>query len=365
MANVQFKNLFKNYGDVKAVHDFNLDIAEGEFIVLVGPSGCGKSTTLRMIAGLEDITSGHIHIDGKVINKIHPKNRDIAMVFQNYALYPHLSVKDNISFGLRAQKLPRSEVEKRVIEASETLGLEGLLLRRPGELSGGQKQRVAMGRAIVRKPKVFLFDEPLSNLDAKLRHKMRAEMKKLHKQVGTTTIYVTHDQIEAMTLADRIVIMKDGLIEQVGSPNEVYRSPNNVFVASFIGTPAMNFIEGKVNNVSKASSIIGLVDKKTLKLKTGNLNMNQDIILGLRPEDISVTNKKPTNSKDDIEIDAEISVIEPMGHETVVICESNYGEITGKVESNTNLKESMNVKLRVCQDNVYFFDKDSQKNLSL
>ena len=365
MANVQFKNLFKNYGDVKAVHDFNLDIAEGEFIVLVGPSGCGKSTTLRMIAGLEDITSGHIYIDDKVINKIHPKNRDIAMVFQNYALYPHLSVKDNISFGLRAQKLPRSEVEKRVIEASETLGLEGLLLRRPGELSGGQKQRVAMGRAIVRKPKVFLFDEPLSNLDAKLRHKMRAEMKKLHKQVGTTTIYVTHDQIEAMTLADRIVIMKDGLIEQVGSPNEVYRSPNNIFVASFIGTPAMNFIEGKVSNALKASSIIGLADRKTLKLKKGNLNTNQDIILGLRPEDISVTNKKPTNSKDDIEIDAEISVIEPMGHETVVICESNYGEITGKVESNTNLKESMNVKLRVCQDNIYLFDKNSQKNLSL
>ena len=365
MANVQFKNLFKNYGDVKAVHDFNLDIAEGEFIVLVGPSGCGKSTTLRMIAGLEDITSGHIYIDDKFINKIHPKNRDIAMVFQNYALYPHLSVKDNISFGLRAQKLPRSEIEKRVIEASETLGLEGLLLRRPGELSGGQKQRVAMGRAIVRKPKVFLFDEPLSNLDAKLRHKMRAEMKKLHKQVGTTTIYVTHDQIEAMTWADRIVIMKDGLIEQVGSPNEVYKSPNNIFVASFIGTPAMNFIEGKVNNVSKASSIIGLVDRKTLKLKKGNLNTNQDIILGLRPEDISVTNKKLTNSKDDIEIDAEISVIEPMGHETVVICESNYGEITGKVESNTNLKEGMNVKLSVCQDNIYLFDKNSQKNLSL
>tara|TARA_B100000965_G_scaffold262503_1_gene221446 strand:- start:36 stop:620 length:585 start_codon:yes stop_codon:yes gene_type:complete len=194
---------------------------------------------------------------------------------------------------------------------------------------------------------------------------MRAEMKKLHKQVGTTTIYVTHDQIEAMTLADRIVIMKDGLIEQVGSPNEVYRSPNNIFVASFIGTPAMNFIEGKVNNVSKASSIIGLVDRKTLKLKKGNLNTNQDIILGLRPEDISVTNKKLTNSKDDIEIDAEISVIEPMGHETVVICESNYGEITGKVESNTNLKEGMNVKLSVCQDNIYLFDKNSQKNLSL
>ena len=365
MANVQFENLFKNYGDVKAVHDFNLKIDEGEFIVLVGPSGCGKSTTLRMIAGLEDITSGLIYIDEKVINKIHPKNRDIAMVFQNYALYPHLSVKDNISFGLRAQKIPKVEVEKRVVEASKTLGLEGLLSRRPGELSGGQKQRVAMGRAIVRNPKVFLFDEPLSNLDAKLRHKMRAEMKKLHKKVGTTTIYVTHDQIEAMTLADRIVIMKDGLIEQVGTPDEVYRRPNNIFVASFIGTPAMNFIEGKVSNVSKASSVIMLEDQKSIKLKGNNFYKNQNIILGLRPEDITVTSKKSVKSHNIIELDAEISVIEPMGHETVVICDSYYGELTGKVESNSKLKENMTVKINVSLEKVYLFDKKSEKNLNL
>jgi len=364
MANVQFENLFKNYGDVKAVHDFNLKIDEGEFIVLVGPSGCGKSTTLRMIAGLEDITSGLIYIDEKVINKIHPKNRDIAMVFQNYALYPHLSVKDNISFGLRAQKIPKAEVEKRVVEASKTLGLEGLLSRRPGELSGGQKQRVAMGRAIVRNPKVFLFDEPLSNLDAKLRHKMRAEMKKLHKKVGTTTIYVTHDQIEAMTLADRIVIMKDGLIEQVGTPDEVYRRPNNIFVASFIGTPAMNFIEGKVSNVSKASSMIMLEDQKSIKLKGNNFYNNQNIILGLRPEDITVTSKKSVKSHNIIELDAEISVIEPMGHETVVICDSYYGELTGKVESNSKLKENMTVKINVSLEKVYLFDKKSEKNLN-
>ena len=365
MANVQFENLFKNYGDVKAVHDFNLKIDEGEFIVLVGPSGCGKSTTLRMIAGLEDITSGLIYIDEKVINKIHPKNRDIAMVFQNYALYPHLSVKDNISFGLRAQKIPKAEVEKRVVEASKTLGLEGLLSRRPGELSGGQKQRVAMGRAIVRNPKVFLFDEPLSNLDAKLRHKMRAEMKKLHKKVGTTTIYVTHDQIEAMTLADRIVIMKDGLIEQVGTPDEVYRRPNNIFVASFIGTPAMNFIEGEVSNVSKASSMIMLEDQKSIKLKGNNFYNNQNIILGLRPEDITVTSKKSVKSHNIIELDAEISVIEPMGHETVVICDSYYGELTGKVESNSKLKENMTVKINVSVEKVYLFDKKSEKNLNL
>jgi len=365
MANVQFENLFKNYGDVKAVHDFNLKIDEGEFIVLVGPSGCGKSTTLRMIAGLEDITSGLIYIDEKVINKIHPKNRDIAMVFQNYALYPHLSVKDNISFGLRAQKIPRAEVEKRVVEASETLGLEGLLSRRPGELSGGQKQRVAMGRAIVRNPKVFLFDEPLSNLDAKLRHKMRAEMKKLHKKVGTTTIYVTHDQIEAMTLADRIVIMKDGLIEQVGTPDEVYRRPNNIFVASFIGTPAMNFIEGDVSKVSKASSMIMLEDQKSIKLKSNNFYNNQNIILGLRPEDITVTSQNSGKNDNIIGLDAEISVIEPMGHETVVICDSNYGELTGKVESNSKLKENMAVKLNVSLEKVYLFDKKSEKNLNL
>ena len=256
-------------------------------------------------------------------------------------------------------------MEKRVVEASETLGLEGLLSRRPGELSGGQKQRVAMGRAIVRNPKVFLFDEPLSNLDAKLRHKMRAEMKKLHKKVGTTTIYVTHDQIEAMTLADRIVIMKDGLIEQVGTPDEVYRRPNNIFVASFIGTPAMNFIEGEVSNVSKASSMIMLEDQKSIKLKGNNFYNNQNIILGLRPEDITLTSKKSNKSHNIIELDAEISVIEPMGHETVVICDSNYGELTGKVESNRKLKENMTVKINVGLEKVYLFDKKSEKNLNL
>ena len=363
MANVQFENLFKNYGDVKAVHDFNLKIDEGEFIVLVGPSGCGKSTTLRMIAGLEDITSGLIYIDEKVINKIHPKNRDIAMVFQNYALYPHLSVKDNISFGLRAQKLPKSEVNERVLEAADTLGLQELLARRPGELSGGQKQRVAMGRAIVRNPKVFLFDEPLSNLDAKLRHKMRAEMKKLHKKVGTTTIYVTHDQIEAMTLADRIVIMKDGLIEQVGTPDEVYNKPDNVFVASFIGTPAMNFIEGEVTNISNTISTIMLKDKTVLKINKNNFENGQKIILGIRPEDINVMINKEKLDKDTINLNAEISVIEPMGYETVLICESNFGELTGKIESNIKLKENMVVNLNIKQDRIYCFDKNSKKRI--
>jgi multiple sugar transport system ATP-binding protein len=363
MANVEFEKLFKNYGDVKAVQNFNLNIQDGEFIVLVGPSGCGKSTTLRMIAGLEDITSGLIYIDKKVVNKVHPKNRDIAMVFQNYALYPHLSVQDNISFGLRAQKLPKLEVKERVLEAADTLGLQELLTRRPGELSGGQKQRVAMGRAIVRNPKVFLFDEPLSNLDAKLRHKMRAEMKKLHKKVGTTTIYVTHDQIEAMTLADRIVIMKDGLIEQVGTPNEVYKKPNNVFVASFIGTPAMNFIEGEVTNISNSRSYITLKDRTVLEINKNNFKNGQKIILGVRPEDINVKINKEKLDKDTINLNAEISVIEPMGYETVLICESNFGELTGKVESNIKLKESLVVNLNIKQDRIYCFDKNSKKRI--
>ena len=363
MVNVEFEKLFKNYGDVKAVQNFNLNIQDGEFIVLVGPSGCGKSTTLRMIAGLEDITSGLIYIDKKVVNKVHPKNRDIAMVFQNYALYPHLSVRDNISFGLRAQKLPKSEVNERVLGAADTLGLQELLARRPGELSGGQKQRVAMGRAIVRNPKVFLFDEPLSNLDAKLRHKMRAEMKKLHKKVGTTTIYVTHDQIEAMTLADRIVIMKDGLIEQVGTPDEVYNKPDNVFVASFIGTPAMNFIEGEVTNISNTISTIMLKDKTVLKINKNNFENGQKIILGIRPEDINVMIGKVNLDKDTINLNAEISVIEPMGYETVLICESNFGELTGKVESNIKLKESLVVNLNIKQDRIYCFDKNSKKRI--
>ena len=248
MAEVTLEGVRKLFGSVTAVEDFTLSIGNGEFVVFVGPSGCGKSTTLRMLAGLEDVSSGSILIDGRAVNNIHPKDRDIAMVFQNYALYPHLNVFDNMSFGLRAKRLPRAEIESRTHEAAEILGLGDLLKRRPGELSGGQKQRVAMGRAIVRQPKVFLFDEPLSNLDAKLRHKMRAEMKLLHQRVQTTTVYVTHDQVEAMTLADRIVIMNEGRIEQVGTPDEVYKQPASQFVASFIGSPAMNFATGEISS---------------------------------------------------------------------------------------------------------------------
>ena len=355
MASVTFENTSKNYGNVKAVEDFNLKIGDGEFIVLVGPSGCGKSTTLRMMAGLEDVSKGLISIDGKVINKVHPKNRDIAMVFQNYALYPHLSVKDNISFGIRAQKLPKDEIEERTFKAAKTLGLEDLLQRRPGELSGGQKQRVAMGRAIVRKPKVFLFDEPLSNLDAKLRHRMRTEMKKLHKQVGTTTIYVTHDQVEAMTLADRIVIMRDGRIEQVGKPNELYQKPSNTFVASFIGTPAMNFINGEVFEKNNQLAI-KLTDNINFSLSKKAVSKGQKVILGIRPENLVANMINQKTNKKELTLNAQVTVSEPMGHETLLLCETNYGEITGKMDSNNVLPSNNLISFNVSPENIHVFD---------
>jgi len=355
MASVTFENTSKNYGNVKAVEDFNLKIGDGEFIVLVGPSGCGKSTTLRMMAGLEDVSKGLISIDGKVINKVHPKNRDIAMVFQNYALYPHLSVKDNISFGIRAQKLPKDEIEERTFKAAKTLGLEDLLQRRPGELSGGQKQRVAMGRAIVRKPKVFLFDEPLSNLDAKLRHRMRTEMKKLHKQVGTTTIYVTHDQVEAMTLADRIVIMRDGRIEQVGKPNELYQKPSNTFVASFIGTPAMNFINGEVFEKDNQLAI-KLTDNINFSLSKKAVSKGQKVILGIRPENLVANMINQKTNKKELTLNAQVTVSEPMGHETLLLCETNYGEITGKMDSNNVLPSNNLISFNVSPEKIHVFD---------
>src|SRR5690242_15956479 len=252
MASVSLRRVAKQFGDQKVVHDIDLDVAHQEFVVLVGPSGCGKSTTLRMIAGLEDATSGDIVIDGRVVNEVAPKDRDIAMVFQDYALYPHMSVYDNLAFGLQMQDVPKREVDRRVHEAADILGIGTLLERRPKQLSGGQRQRVAMGRAIVRRPKVFLFDEPLSNLDAQLRVQMRTEIKKLHRRVATTIVYVTHDQVEAMTLADRIVVMRGGVIEQVGTPEQVYNRPATMFVAGFIGSPMMNFLRCRLDRSTPA-----------------------------------------------------------------------------------------------------------------
>ena len=311
MAEVTLDGVRKLFGSVTAVEDFTLSIGNGEFVVFVGPSGCGKSTTLRMLAGLEDVSSGSILIDGRAVNNIHPKDRDIAMVFQNYALYPHLNVFDNMSFGLRAKRLPRAEIESRTHEAAEILGLGDLLKRRPGELSGGQKQRVAMGRAIVRQPKVFLFDEPLSNLDAKLRHKMRAEMKLLHQRVQTTTVYVTHDQVEAMTLADRIVIMNEGRIEQVGTPDEVYKQPTSQFVASFIGSPAMNFATGEINT-SGSKTVLQTDSGVAIALANCHVAQGRRVHLGFRPEHMQLSDAaRPPKGN----ISISDTVVEPM-HET-------------------------------------------------
>jgi len=289
MADLKLNHIYKIYDNkVTAVSDFNLHIQDKEFIVFVGPSGCGKSTTLRMIAGLEEISKGELYIDDKLVNDVPPKDRDIAMVFQNYALYPHMTVYDNMAFGLKLRKMPKDEIDKRVKDAANILGLEQYLDRKPKALSGGQRQRVALGRAIVRDAKVFLMDEPLSNLDAKLRVQMRAEIAKLHQRLNTTTIYVTHDQTEAMTMATRIVVMKDGVIQQVGSPKEVYDNPENVFVGGFIGSPAMNFFKAKIEG-----EYVVLDDKVRLKIPGGKLKLLKDngyvgkeVIFGIRPEDI-------------------------------------------------------------------------------
>ncbi len=330
MATLKFVNINKVYDSkVQAVFDFNLDVRDKEFIVFVGPSGCGKTTTLRMVAGLEEITSGELYINDRLVNDIAPKDRDIAMVFQSYALYPHMTVFDNMAFGLKLRKIPKEEIEKRVNEAAAILGLEPYLNRRPKALSGGQRQRVALGRAIVRNPKVFLMDEPLSNLDAKLRVQMRSEIAKIHQRVGATTIYVTHDQTEAMTMATRIVVMKDGHIQQIGTPKEVYNYPANVFVGGFIGAPAMNFLRGKyidgkfVIEADKTQRRIEIELTEELRLNIQGYE-NEEVILGIRPEDIYVDGpmvEKYPGATTEIECD----VVELLGHELIV-----YGFMNGQ-----------------------------------
>ena len=333
-------------GGVRAVSDFNLDIAHGEFLVLVGPSGCGKSTTLRMIAGLEDITSGTIKIGDRVVNDVPPKDRDIAMVFQTYALYPHMSVYDNMSFGLKLRRFKKAEIDRRVRDAAGVLGISDLLERRPKQLSGGQRQRVAVGRAIVRKPKVFLFDEPLSNLDAKMRVQMRVEIGRLHNHLKTTMIYVTHDQSEAMTMGDRIVVMKDGLTQQVSTPVALYDHPVNKFVAGFIGTPPMNFFDGRI-----------VKNGDLLSFESGGFNMplpdavavkvcgyvEKSITLGLRPEDIGSRLAEEDNSAPRIE--AVVDVIEPMGSDTFVYLNMTGKTFVARVDSHHLLKVGEQVNL--------------------
>jgi len=351
-------------GNVQAVSDFSLDIAHGEFLVLVGPSGCGKSTTLRMIAGLEDITSGTIKIGDRVVNDVPPKDRDIAMVFQNYALYPHMTVYDNMSFGLKLRKYKKAEIDKRVRDAADILGIGNLLDRRPKQLSGGQRQRVAVGRAIVRKPKVFLFDEPLSNLDAKMRVQMRVEIGRLHNTLKTTMIYVTHDQSEAMTMGDRIVVMKDGLTQQVAKPVHLYDNPVNKFVAGFIGTPPMNFFDGRIVKngevLSFESGKFNLPLPPAVAGKVGTY-VDKDIILGLRPEDIG--SQMAEEDKSAPRIDAVVDVVEPMGSDTFVYMNMDGKTFVARVDSHHPLKVGEQASLAVLTRNIHLFDCDTQDSV--
>ena len=343
MAEVILKSIGKSYDNgYEAVKDVNIDIQDKEFVVLVGPSGCGKSTTLRMIAGLEEITSGELYIGDKIVNDVAPKDRDIAMVFQNYALYPHLSVYENMAFALKLRKIPKAEIDKKVKEAAKILDLESVLDRKPKALSGGQRQRVALGRAIVRNPKVFLMDEPLSNLDAKLRTAMRTEITKLHKKLGTTFIYVTHDQVEAMTMADRIVIMKDGVIQQIDTPQKVYDNPANMFVAGFIGAPQMNLIDC---NVSEEEGVVYAtfndfkiaLDKVKSDALKKNGYMGKEIVLGIRPEDIHIEDIFIDNSQDTI-FHATVDISELMGAEIYAYLNIDGKNINARFDSRYNIK---------------------------
>ncbi|WP_281976134.1 ABC transporter ATP-binding protein [Halobacillus litoralis] len=361
MAELKLNNIEKVYDkNVRAVDDFNLHINDKEFVVFVGPSGCGKSTTLRMIAGLEEITGGDFTIDEKRMNDVAPKDRDIAMVFQNYALYPHMNVYDNMAFGLKLRKMNKSEIEKRVNNAAQILGLEALLDRKPKALSGGQRQRVALGRAIVRDAKVFLMDEPLSNLDAKLRVQMRAEIQKLHQRLQTTTIYVTHDQTEAMTMATRLVVMKDGIIQQVGAPKEVYDKPENVFVGGFIGSPAMNFLNGKLadGHVELGEIKLAVPEGKMKPLREQNY-IGKDIFLGVRPEDM---HDEPIfiDANQDKKITADIEVAELMGSESYLYSKLNDQEFIARVDSRSDVKGGDRIELAIDMNKVHFFDKESE-----
>lgn len=360
MAEVVLKNVCKVYEDGnKVVTDANFTVNDKEFVVLVGPSGCGKTTTLRMIAGLEEISSGEILIDSKVVNSLPPKDRDIAMVFQNYALYPHMSVYENMAFGLKLKKVDKKEIDQRVKEAARILSLENYLDRKPKALSGGQRQRVAVGRAIVRKPKVFLFDEPLSNLDAKLRVQMRTEISKLHKQLGATMIYVTHDQTEAMTMGDRIVVMKDGIINQVDTPMNLYNNPVNKFVAGFIGSPAMNFIEGRLLKeeelkfISMQKDLIFSIDNATsARLSAGKQN---EVVIGIRPENFSLEKKYSSS----IELKVTLQVIEPMGNETFIHFEIDSNECLARIKPNDSIKVGESISLYFYANSVCYFNIDT------
>jgi multiple sugar transport system ATP-binding protein len=358
MAEVSLRNVVKRFDNVEAVRSINLDIPDNEFVVLVGPSGCGKSTTLRMIAGLEEVTAGDIYIGGEIVNDRPPKDRDIAMVFQNYALYPHMSAYENMSFGLKLRKFPKDEIRRRVDNAARILDITELLDRKPKALSGGQRQRVAMGRAIVRNPKVFLFDEPLSNLDAKLRVQMRTEIKRVHQMVKTTTVYVTHDQVEAMTLADRVVVMNGGLIDQIASPQDLYHHPKTRFVAGFIGSPAMNFIRCRLeqNGVGLRVRISDKIGLPVPAVRTAHYQpfAGKELTLGLRPEHI--TEPRRSDRDQNSEFAVSLDVVEPMGMETMVFFKVDGQEICGRVEPSSATGPGETMRLYANMEHMHLID---------
>ncbi len=367
MASINLKNVYKIFEDgTTAVNDFNLEIADKEFIILVGPSGCGKSTTLRMIAGLENITKGELKIGDRVMNDVAPKDRDIAMVFQSYALYPHMTVYKNMAFGLELRKVSKDEIDRRVHEAAKVLDIEHLLKRKPKALSGGQRQRVALGRAMVRSPSVFLLDEPLSNLDAKLRTNMRTEIKKLHRRLGTTFIYVTHDQTEAMTMGDRIVVMKDGVIQQVDSPQNLYKHPQNMFVAGFIGSPQMNFLDAKLKSkngkilLSLAQDILDITDS-VVNRKGINGYFDKSVKVGIRPEDFTVDSEFIAKNPDKV-LTARLEVSELMGSESFLYLDYSEQKLTARVSVDYSVNET--VELGILTDKIHLFDPNSTTNIS-
>ena len=363
MASVSLAEVTKSFGPLEVLHPLSLEIQHKEFLVLVGPSGCGKTTLLRMIAGLEDITSGTIAIDGRIVNDLQPKDRDIAMVFQDYALYPHMTVYENMAFGLLYREGPKDAIRQRVENAARILDIEDYLARRPRQLSGGQRQRVAMGRAIVRDPKVFLFDEPLSNLDAKLRVQMRTEMKKLHKRVATTTIYVTHDQVEAMTLADRVVVMRDGRVEQIGTPDEIYGHPASVFVAGFIGAPTMNLVPARVDHAGGALTI-ALGSEASFHVPLAHAAaygdwVGRDVVLGLRPEHLAWVGA----DTDATAIEVTASVIEPLGADTLVFFEISGVEMVARLPPEAARQTGDRIRLRLDLSRMHLFDPVTGKRI--
>ncbi len=365
MAGVRYENMTKAWGDVVGVNNLSLDIPDKEFLVLVGPSGCGKSTALRCLAGLEEITAGNIYIGDRVVNDVPPKDRDIAMVFQSYALYPHMTVFDNMAFGLKLRKTPKAEINKRVQEAAQILGITALLDRKPKQMSGGQRQRVALGRAIVRNPAVFLLDEPLSNLDAKLRVQTRAEISKLHQRLGTTFIYVTHDQVEALTMADRITVMRDGLLQQVDTPQHLYDHPENIFVAGFIGSPAMNFFTGSITGTGDEM----YVDSSAVRLRLpqseieqlGQENIGREVVFGVRPEDIHHPQYVPAGVNEQ-GIEATVDVTELMGNEIFVyLVAGEDQDFIARVDPRSDLRPGDKVNIIFNADKVHIFDRSTEK----